>query len=351
MNTENSNIDENNNIQNNITNEETNNPIDIQNDEQDNSNISSEEPRFNKKQLILGILSTLGVGIGAYGGHELGSQILEEQERLAELDKENLDLQTIINTTDDIGGSIYQLNWKEITSILGVEKNNYTVQINANDIKRTASLFIDEENQSIKDFDEVIEILDLNNKKKERIHDYLEDLENYGYMPERLNPDSEQMQFINSIKDGAIESYKTSKILPSITIAQAILESNWGNSNLTKEANNLFGIKADYYWKGDFVTFETNEYHNTMIKDKFRKYNSLEDSIKDHSDFLLKNQRYEEGGVFEAKTYKEQAKALENSGYSTAEDEFGNKTYAKMLEQIIRQYNLQILDSKVINDN
>lgn len=351
MNTENSNKDKNADIQNSIENKKVDASIDALNENQNNINASSEEPRFNKKQLILGILSTIGIGIGAYGGHELGSQILEEQERLSELDKDSLDLQTIINTTDDIGDSTYQLNWKEVTSILGVEKNNYTVQINADDIKRTASLFIDEETQSVKDFDEVVDLLDLNNKKKERIYNYLEDLENYGYMPERLDPNSEQMQFINSIKEGAIESYKTSKILPSITIAQAILESNWGNSNLTKEANNLFGIKADYYWKGDFVTFETNEYHNTMITDKFRKYNSLDDSIKDHSDFLLKNQRYEEGGVFEAKTYKEQAKALESSGYSTAEDEFGNKTYAKMLEQIIRQYNLQIIDSKVINDN
>ena len=159
------------------------------------------------------------------------------------------------------------------------------------------------------------------------------------------------MKFINSIKNGAIESYNNSKILPSITIAQAILESNWGNSNLTKEANNLFGIKADYYWKGEYVLFDTNEYHNHIIIDKFRKYDTLNDSIKDHSNFLLKNTRYKEHGVFEAKTYKEQAKALENAGYSTAEDEFGNKTYAKMICEIIRQYNLQIIDSKVVNKN
>lgn len=337
---------------NNITkaNEENKNINEI-NELHQTENLDTQENSNNKTKFIFGVISALGIGSSAYFGHEIGTQILNEQERLSELDKENLDLQTIINTTDDIGESIYQLNWKEIASILGVEKNNYTAEINASDIKRTASLFIDKENQSVKDIDTVIESLDLNEKKRNRVHDYLNDLENYGYMPERLSPDSEQMKFINSIKNGAIEGYNTSKILPSITIAQAILESNWGNSNLTKEANNLFGIKADYFWEGEYVTFETKEFHNKMIKDKFRKYDSLEDSIKDHSDFLVKNQRYKEGGVFDAKTYKEQAKALENSGYSTAEDEFGNKTYAKMLEQIIRQYNLQIIDSKVLNNN
>ena len=52
--------------------------------------------------------------------------------------------------------------------------------------------------------------------------------------------------FIDSIKDGAIEGWEKFKILPSITIAQAILESNWGKSNLAVKANNIFGIKGDY---------------------------------------------------------------------------------------------------------
>ena len=51
------------------------------------------------------------------------------------------------------------------------------------------------------------------------------------------------MNFIESIKDYAIKDYQTSKVLPSITIAQAILESGWGKSTLSLKANNLFGIK------------------------------------------------------------------------------------------------------------
>ena len=303
----------------------------------------------NSKKLYLSIFSLLGIAIASYTGNELGSKILAEQERIAEINTESLNLQEIVDLTDEAGSFLYQLNWKEILSILSVEKNNYTDTISKEDIIRVSNLFIDEDKEVVKSFDEVVNSLDLKDKQKERIYNYLEDLKYYGFRPERLLPDGEQMKFINSIKEGAIESYETSKILPSVTIAQAILESNWGNSNLTKEANNLFGIKADYYWKGEYVIFDTNEYHNYMIKDKFRKYNSLPDSIKDHSDFLLKNTRYKEHGVFDAKTYKEQALALENAGYSTAQDEFGNKTYAKMLGELIRQYNLQLIDCEVVN--
>lgn len=307
---------------------------------------------FIKNRRIYGLtISILGIFISSYIGSNIGLEILLEQKRIANIDTENLNLQNIVDFTDDAGQSNYQLNWKEILAITGVLKNNYTENITRDDIEQVSNLFIDEANEKIKNFDEVVNNLDLKNKEKERIYKYLEDLEYYGFIPDRLSPDGEQIKFIESIKDSAIENYKISKILPSITIAQAILESNWGNSNLTKEANNLFGIKADYYWKGEFVTFNTNEYHNYMIKDKFRKYDSLGESIKDHCDFLLKNNRYTENGVFEAKTYKEQALALETAGYSTAEDEFGNKTYAKMLCELIRQYNLQIIDSKVINNH
>lgn len=306
---------------------------------------------IKNKKIFLLILSLTGVFISSYVGCNIGNKILIEQQRIAEINTEHLNLQNIVDFTDDAGMSIYQLNWKEILAIISVQKNNYTNNITKEDIISVSNLFIDESNNTVKSFEEVVNTLDLKNKEKERIYNYLDDLEYYGFTPERLSPDGEQVKFIESVKESAIENYKISKILPSITIAQAILESNWGNSNLTKEANNLFGIKADYYWKGDFVTFDTNEYHNYMIKDKFRKYNSLGESIKDHSDFLLNNNRYKENGVFEAKTYKEQALALETAGYSTAQDEFGNKTYAKMICELIRQYNLQIIDSMVVNNN
>lgn len=293
------------------------------------------------------ILSAISVGVSSYIGTEIGSYIRNEEERIESIDLENIDLQLIVDTTDNIGKDIYQLNWKEIFALLSVFNNNYNNNITKDSIIEVGNLFLD--NSRVKSFNEVVENLELSNIKKERAYKYLNDLEHYGFTPNRLNPDGEQMKFINSIKKSAINNYYDSNILPSITIAQAILESNWGKSSLAIEANNLFGIKADKSWKGDYAIFDTKEYHDTFIKDKFRKYDSLEESIKDHSVFLMQHKRYKEHNVFSAKTYKQQALALENAGYSTAQDEKGNKTYAKMLTEIIRQYNLQIIDASVLN--
>lgn len=312
--------------------------------EGDESNVSKKKKNKSKNKAL--IITATTILLSASGGftYTAYNEYKTEQIRLSELDKDNLDLKLIINTVDEYGGYTHQLNWKEVASVLCVKFNNYPQSISKNDILNICSLFLNEEENRIGDLGYVVNKLDIKKKDKERIFDYYDDLSEYGYTPEKLKKDSPQMEFINSIKDGAFESYKKTNILPSITIAQAILESNWGNSNLVKESNNLFGIKADASWKGDYVIFETKEFHNTMIKDKFRKYNNKSESIVDHSEFLKLNPRYEEGGVFEAKTYKSQALALQESGYSTAQDEHGNKTYADMLEQLIRQYNLQILD-------
>lgn len=307
--------------------------------------------KLKKKNTIITLVATLSVSAIGVKGYNIYKEIKEEQIRLSELDKENLDLKLIINTVDKIGKNKYQLNWKEVASILAVEKNNRPEEITKDDIERVSLMFIDKENKKVRTLSEVVSTLELKDKEIERIFNYKEDLSEHGYVPEKLTSNSEQMNFINSIKPGAIESYKKTGILPSITIAQAILESNWGQSNLTKEANNLFGIKADNNWDGEFVVFETKEYHNTIIKDKFRKYKTLNDSVKDHSEFLYSNPRYKKGGVFKAKTYKKQALALQKAGYSTAEDANGKKIYAKMLGELIRQYNLQLIDWEVKHNN
>ena len=314
----------------------------------DNDSVDTSVSNDSKKRnIIVAMLATASVGAIGVTGYNIYKDIEAEQIRLSELDKENLDLKLIINTVDDYGKGEHQLNWKEVASVLGVETENRPSEINKGDIERVCSLFLDKEKNKVKDLKDVVATLEIKDKEKERIFNYNEDLAEYGYMPERLLFTSTQIQFINSVKPGAVDSYKKTSILPSITIAQAILESSWGESNLSKESNNLFGIKADSSWKGDFVIFETKEFHSTMIKDKFRKYPTVNDSIIDHSEFLRSNPRYEKGGVFNARTYKEQALALQESGYSTAEDEYGNKTYALMLEQIVRQYNLQIIDWEV----
>ena len=123
---------------------------------------------------------------------------------------------------------------------------------------------------------------------------------------------------------------KGTGLLTGTVLGQAILESSgnyntggeWkvGGSKLAQEANNFFGIKANKAWKGKVYNIKTREVvngANVFQKDDFRKYDSVQDSIKDHLNFLLTNKRYKEAGVFEAKTVKDQAAAIKKAGYAT----------------------------------
>lgn len=150
--------------------------------------------------------------------------------------------------------------------------------------------------------------------------------------------------FIESIKDKALENYKNYGILPSVTISQAIIESDWGKSTLASEYNNLFGIKADETWKGDKVKFETNENYNDVIYSNFRTYKNIEDSIKDHGKFLFENSRYRENGLFDSTDYKKQAQALEKAGYATIKNEKGELIYSKILIEVIEENKLYVYD-------
>lgn len=156
--------------------------------------------------------------------------------------------------------------------------------------------------------------------------------------------DSEKMAFIESISEGATSNYNKYGILPSITIAQAILESGWGKSELAVTYNNLFGIKADLRWSGAVATIVTNENYNDSTVANFRKYDSINESIEDHGNFLYENSRYAEYGLFDGKDYKAQAQALENAGYSTVKNENGDLIYADKLISLIEKYNLMQYD-------
>lgn len=166
------------------------------------------------------------------------------------------------------------------------------------------------------------------------------------YVNSYLN--EEENSFINLILDGAIENYKEYKILPSITIGQAILESGWGKSELAVSHNNLFGIKADSRWDGAVAAINSKENYNDSYISNFRKYDSIEESIEDHGKFLFDSDRYRDNGLFEGKTYIEQAQALEDAGYSTAKDESGVPIYADKLIAIIEKYHLMDYDKQIV---
>lgn len=147
-----------------------------------------------------------------------------------------------------------------------------------------------------------------------------------------------QSEFIDSISEYAVMEHKRTDILPSIVIAQAILESSWGSSQLTLDANNLFGVKGEY--QGEFVNVETKEYVNDTwitIYAHFKKYPSLHESLMDHTD-LLSSKHYKD--VKKARNYKQAAKALQKQNYATDPD------YAKKLIEIIEIYKLYQYDTK-----
>lgn len=271
-----------------------------------------------------------------------------------EINKSDIDINQFIESTDVASGNNAQINWKEVAALLAVSNKNNMKNINDKQIQEISNLFLKKEDNSsegkkLYSITEAMEILGFEDKEKKLTYKYLDDLNGFGIKPDRLDPNSKYMKFIEDIKEDSIKNYKEYDVLPSITIAQAILESNWGESSLSKNYNNLFGIKADENWRGQYVTLETMEHKDTMVNSKFRIYNDKSESIKDHAEFLFKNKRYRENGVFDSNTYIYQAKALEKAGYSTAIDENGNKVYAERLINLIRQYDLQLIDSEAQN--
>lgn len=150
--------------------------------------------------------------------------------------------------------------------------------------------------------------------------------------------------FINSIAPYAVQEYNASGILPSITIAQAGIESGWGTSGLSSTYNNLFGIKG----KGDkgSVNMSTTEYSGLGVpystKANFAVYSSPLASIKAHTEFLTSNSRYEDHGLFNASDYKGQAEALQNAGYATS------PTYGNDLVSTIESHDLGAFDKGAI---
>lgn len=138
--------------------------------------------------------------------------------------------------------------------------------------------------------------------------------------------------YIETWKEEAINQMNLYQIPASITLAQAVLESQYGNSKLSTEANNHFGIKC-HKWTG-----ETFIQDDDRKNECFRKYSNAKESFKDHSEFLKYRSRYAQ--LFELKMtdYKAWAKGLKKCGYAT------NPKYANLLIDIIEKYQLYKYD-------
>ena len=156
--------------------------------------------------------------------------------------------------------------------------------------------------------------------------------------------DQNQSQFLSAIKQGAMDGAKEG-VLPSITAAQAILESGWGSSELAMAPNNnLFGIKDSEDWNGEIVTVPTQEYVNgdyITVNAAFRKYTSWNDSVVDHAKFFTSTEWRKNNyrKVVNETDYRIAAQELKNAGYAT------DPSYAGKLISLIEAYKLYEWDT------
>lgn len=153
-----------------------------------------------------------------------------------------------------------------------------------------------------------------------------------------FSSNAKSQNFIESVAQGAINGWTKYGVLPSVTVAQAILESGWGQSALSTQAHNLFGIKGSY--NGQYVTIQTREVYNGQsyyIYDNFRKYANNSESVEDHGNFLYSNSRY--ANLLGDQSYASVARKLQADGYAT------DPSYASSLIKLVEMYNLTQLDN------
>ena len=137
-------------------------------------------------------------------------------------------------------------------------------------------------------------------------------------------------EYVDTYKDAAISQMKRLGVPASIILAQGILETENGNSDLVKKSNNHFGIKCKSTWTGMSVS-HTDDAPNEC----FRKYNTAEESYQDHSNYLYNTSRYASLFKLASTDYKGWAYGLKKAGYAT------NPRYPEILISNIEKYNLQ----------
>lgn len=158
---------------------------------------------------------------------------------------------------------------------------------------------------------------------------HIKNLERTG---RRLNRNT--LNYIRKWAPLAVREMHKYKIPASITLAQGILESGSGKSQLASKSKNHFGIKCHTGWKGGRV------YHDDDARGEcFRKYQFVESSYEDHSKFLTQRRRYAFLFSYGSKNYKKWAKGLKKAGYAT------DPKYPRKLISLIENYELYKFDN------
>lgn len=155
----------------------------------------------------------------------------------------------------------------------------------------------------------------------------------------------EQQDFIEQLGSAAQKTYSQYGILPSMTVAQAILESGWGRSSLSALYYNFFGMKADSTYTGESVVLRTGEEVNGVmitVNGTFRVYHSFEEGIEGYYQFITGYERY--SNLIGETDYKEACYKIKADGWATASN------YAEYLISLIESYNLTRFDVPLDNN-
>lgn len=142
-----------------------------------------------------------------------------------------------------------------------------------------------------------------------------------------------EQKYIDKYAPLAISEMERTGVPASITLAQGLLESQYGESELASEFNNHFGIKCHSDWKGEKTYYDDNRKGEC-----FRVYSTAEESFKDHSDFLRYQSRYASLFDLAPTDYKGWARGLKSAGYAT------DPAYAVKLIQLIEEFELDEYD-------
>ncbi len=157
----------------------------------------------------------------------------------------------------------------------------------------------------------------------------------YTANAQKISPE----QYIQTYKEYAIREMKRMGIPAAITLAQGLLETENGNSDLLKKSNNHFGIKCKSSWTAEGVSHDDD-----AVGECFRTYKDAEGSYRDHSNYLRGNDRYAFLFKLDPRDYKAWAYGLKKAGYAT------NPRYPDILIKNIEENNLQQYTMVAVND-
>ena len=159
---------------------------------------------------------------------------------------------------------------------------------------------------------------------------------NIRYQPQKA---TSRQEFFQEYAPLARKIGKKYDLYPSVILAQAALESNFGQSDLAQANKNFFGIKAKDGQGVSYPTEEVKDGQRITIQDNFESYKSPVDSFKHYGRLLSQAQRYQP--VREAKSPQEACHRLHPSGYST------DPGYGQRLVDLIDQYQLETYDQGI----